>query len=119
LLESLLVDGPGGAALCDPPLFAAGGALSERNCEAGCGGGVAVELLASLLVLLSTSAPKILLPGLESDLTARGGALWKGTFVAGSDVTLYTGGLSQWFQPMISKDRATPLSIKYCDISVS
>jgi len=32
---------------------------------------VAVELL----VLLSTSAPKIPLPGLESDLAARGGAL--------------------------------------------
>ena len=41
----------------------------------GCGGGAAVELLASLLVLLSTSAPKIPLPGLESDLAARGGAL--------------------------------------------
>jgi hypothetical protein len=30
-------------------------------------------------------------------------------FVAASDVTLYTGGLSQWVQPVISKDRATPL----------
>jgi hypothetical protein len=68
LLESLLADGSAGPAFCDPPLFEAGGALSERDCEAGCGGGVAVELL-------STSAPKIPLPGLESDLAARGGAL--------------------------------------------
>jgi len=119
LVESLLTDGAAAAPFCDPPLFAAGGALSERDCEAGCGGAVAAELLASLLVLLSTSAPKIPLPELASDLAARGGALWKGTFVAASDVTLYTGGLSQWFQPMISKDRATPLSIKYCGISVS
>jgi hypothetical protein len=72
LLESLLADGSAGPAFCDPPLFAAGGALSERDCEAGCGGGVAMELL---VVLLSTSAPKIPLPGLESDLAARGGAL--------------------------------------------
>ena len=71
MLASLLADGSAGPAFCDPPLFAAGGALSERDCEAGCGGGAAVELL----VLLSTSAPKIPLPGLESDLAARGGAL--------------------------------------------
>lgn len=71
MLESLLADGSAGPAFCDPPLFAAGGALSERDCEAGCGGDAAVELL----VLLSTSAPKIPLPGLESDLAARGGAL--------------------------------------------
>ena len=75
MLESLLADGSARPAFCDPPLFAAGGALSERDCEAGCGGGAAVELLVSLLVLLSTSAPKIPLPGLESDLAARGGAL--------------------------------------------
>jgi hypothetical protein len=75
LLESLLADGSAAPAFCDPPLLAAGGALSKRDCEAGCGGGVALELLASLLVLLSTSAPKIPLPGLESDLAARGGAL--------------------------------------------
>ena len=60
---------------CDPLLFAAGGALSERDCQAGCGGAVAAELLVSLLVLLSTSAPKVPLAGLESDLAARGGAL--------------------------------------------
>ena len=59
---------------CDPPLFAAGGALSERDCQAGCGGAVAAELV-SLVVLLSTSAPKVPLPELESDLAARGGAL--------------------------------------------
>jgi hypothetical protein len=119
LLESLLADGPGGAVFCDPPLFAAGGALSERDCEASCGGGVAVELPASLVVLLSTSAPKIPLPGLESDLAARGGALGKGTFVATSDLTLYTGGLSQWVQPAISKDRAMPTSKKYCCTSIT
>jgi hypothetical protein len=75
LLESLLADGPGGAVFCDPPLLATGGALSERDCQAGCGGAEAAELLVSLVVLLSTSAPKVPLPGLESDLAARGGAL--------------------------------------------
>jgi len=75
LLESLLAGGPGGAVFCDPPLFAAGGALSERDCQAGCAGAVAAELLVSLVVLLSTSEPKVPLPGLESDLAARGGAL--------------------------------------------
>jgi len=68
----LLADESAGAAFCGPALFAAGGALSERDCEAGCGDGVAAELL---VVLLSTSALKIPLPGLESDLAARGGAL--------------------------------------------
>jgi hypothetical protein len=119
LLESLLADGSAGPAFCDPPLFAAGGALSERVCQAGCGSAVAAELLVSLVVLRSTSAPKIPLPGLESDLAARGGALGKGTFVATSDVTLYTGGLSQWVQPVISKDRAMPTSKKYCCISIT
>jgi hypothetical protein len=75
LLESLLADGSAGAVFCDPPLFAAGGALSERDCQVGCGGAVEAELLASLVVLLSTKAPKIPLLELESDLTARGGAL--------------------------------------------
>ena len=75
MLESVLADGPAGAVFCDPPLFAAGGALSERDCQAGCGGAVAAELLVSLVVLLSTSEPKVPLPGLESDLAARGGAL--------------------------------------------
>jgi hypothetical protein len=75
LLESLLADGPAGAVFCDPLLFAAGGALSERDCQAGCGGAVAAELPVSPVVLLSTSAPKVRLAGLESDLAARGGAL--------------------------------------------
>jgi hypothetical protein len=75
LPESLLADGSEGAAFCDPPLFAAGAALSERDCRAGCGGAVEAELLPSLVVLLSTKAPKMPLPGLESDLAARGGAL--------------------------------------------
>lgn len=119
MLELLLADGLVGAAFCDPPMFAAAGALSERDGEAGCGGATAAEWLASLLLLLSTSAPKIPFPGLELDLAARGGALWKGTFVAASDVTLYTGGLSQWVQPVISKDRATPNSPKYRCISIS
>jgi hypothetical protein len=74
LLESVLAGGAAAAPFCDPPLFAAAGALSEGDCLAGCGGGGA-ELLASLTVLLSTSAPKISFPGLESDLAARGGAL--------------------------------------------
>ena len=101
LLELLLAGGAllaGGlvaAPFCDPPLFAAAGALSEAACQAGCGGAVAAELLASLAVLLSSSVPKISFPVLESDLAARGGALEKGAFVAASDVTLYTGGLSQ------------------------
>src|ERR1700733_9838398 len=70
LLESVLAGGAAvGAAFCDPPLFAAAGALSEGDCQAGAG------LLASLAVLLLTSAPKISFPGLESDLAARGGAL--------------------------------------------
>ncbi len=75
MLESLLADGSAGAVFGDPPLFAAGGALSERYGQAGCGGAVEVELVASLVVLLSTKAPKIPLLELESDLTARGGAL--------------------------------------------
>ncbi|MDR3487293.1 MAG: hypothetical protein P4M05_20585 [Bradyrhizobium sp.] len=72
--ESLLAGGLADAAFCDPPLFAAG-ALSEDDCQDGCGGAVAAELPASLAVLLSTSAPKISFPGLESGLAARGGAL--------------------------------------------
>jgi hypothetical protein len=75
LPEPLLVDGAAGAVFCDPPLVAAAGVLSEGDCQAGCGGGVAVGLLASLAVLLSTSAPKISFPAGESDLAARGGAL--------------------------------------------
>jgi hypothetical protein len=74
LLESLLAGGGAAAPFCDPPLFAAAGALSEGDCEAGCDG-AGVGLLASLAVLLLTSAPKISFPGLESDLAARGGAL--------------------------------------------
>jgi hypothetical protein len=75
LLESLLAGGAAAAPFCDPPLFAAAGALSEGDCRAGCGGAAAAGLLASLAVLLLTSAPKISFPGLESDLAARGGAL--------------------------------------------
>jgi len=92
---SLLADGFAGAAFCDPPSFAAAGGVSERDRPTGCSGVVVAELLASPAELLSTSAPKISFPETESDLAARGGALWKGTFVAASDVTLYTGGLSQ------------------------
>lgn len=73
--ESLLAGGLADAAFCDPPLFAAAGALSEDDCQDGCGGAVAAELPASLALLLSTSAPKISFPGLESGLAARGGAL--------------------------------------------
>lgn len=75
LPESLLAGGAAGNAFCDPLLFAAGGVLSEEDCQAGCGGAVAAGLLASLAVLLSTSAPKTPFPVLESDLAARGGAL--------------------------------------------
>jgi hypothetical protein len=75
VFELLAVDGAEGAAFCDPPLFAATGVLSERDCPAGCGGAVAAELLGSLAVLLSTSAPKISFPGFESDLAGLGGAL--------------------------------------------
>jgi hypothetical protein len=74
LPESLLAGGLAGAAFGDPPLPAAGGALLEGDCRAGCGG-VAAGLLASLELLLLTSAPKISFPGLESDLAGRGGAL--------------------------------------------
>jgi hypothetical protein len=74
LLESLLAGGGAAAPFCDPPLFAAAGALSEGDCEAGCDGAVA-GLPASLAALLLTRAPKISFPGLESDLAARGGAL--------------------------------------------
>jgi hypothetical protein len=102
LLESLLADGFAGAAFCDPPLFAPSGGVSELDRPAGRGGAVVAELL-------STSVSKISFPEVESDLAARGGALWKGTFVAASVVTLCTGGLSQWVQPVISKDRAMPI----------
>ncbi len=74
LPELLLADGAAGP-FCDPPLFAAAGALSEEDCEGGCAGAGATGLLASLAVLPSTSAPKISFPGLEPDLGARGGAL--------------------------------------------
>jgi hypothetical protein len=74
LVESLLAGGAA-APFCDPPLFAAAGALSESDCQAGCGGAAAAELFASPAVLLSSSAPKISFPELESDLAARGGAL--------------------------------------------
>jgi hypothetical protein len=74
LVESLLAGGAA-APFCDPPLFAAAGALSEGDCRAGCGGAATAELFASPAVLLSSSAPKISFPELESDLAARGGAL--------------------------------------------
>jgi hypothetical protein len=75
LLELLSADGTAAVPFCDPPLFAAAAVLSEEDCLAGCGGAVAGALLASLAELLSTNAPKISFPGLESDLAARGGAL--------------------------------------------
>jgi hypothetical protein len=62
LFELLALDGSEGAAFCDPPLFAAAGALLEGDCRAGCGCGVAVVSLGSLAVLLSTSAPKMSFP---------------------------------------------------------
>jgi hypothetical protein len=74
LLELLALEGSEGAAFCDPPLFAAAGALLEADCRAGCGCVVAVVLPGSL-VLLSTSAPKISFPWLESDLADLGGVL--------------------------------------------
>jgi hypothetical protein len=112
LLGSLLAGGSEGAAFCDPPSLAAAGTLLEGDCRAGCCCVVGGVLPGSLALLLSTSAPKISFPEAESDLADLGGVLRKGTFVAASDVTLYTGGLSQWIQRMISKDRAMPVSKK-------
>jgi hypothetical protein len=53
---------------------------------------------AAAAALLSTSAAKLSFPADRSgvDRAGLGGAPWKDTFAAASDVTLTTGGLSRW-----------------------
>jgi hypothetical protein len=84
----------------------------SRVLRGGAGGSGTEEgagpLLESAAWLLSTSVPKLSFPCDGSDRTDLDGAPWKGTFGAGSDVTLYTGGLSRWNWSEISKERAIP-----------
>ena len=63
----------------------------------GCCGAVEAALLASLAVLLSTSAPKMSFAGAWLDRADHCAAPWNDTFAAASKLTLNTGhGLSQW-----------------------
>jgi hypothetical protein len=99
LLGSLLAGWLPAALFAGPELSAAGGALLLLSLFGGAGGGCcAIEavLLASAAVLLSTSDAKMWFPGGWSYRAGLCVAPWKDAFTAASDVTLNTGGLSQW-----------------------
>jgi hypothetical protein len=95
LLGSLLAGSLAAALLAGLELAAAGGALLLGGAGGCCCAGEAA-LLASEAVLLSTSAPKMSFPGGWSYRAGLCAAPWKDAFAAASDVTLNTGGLSQW-----------------------
>jgi hypothetical protein len=103
LAELLLAFWSEAAVLREPLLSACAGLSFEAGgeddcCGTACGGGCAVEAVwplpaSAAAVLLSTSAPKFACDG--SGRADFGGAVGNDTLAAGSDVTLYTGGLSR------------------------
>jgi hypothetical protein len=72
--------------------FAAVSSARRGNADCCCGAGVARSLPVSGGAFESTSAPKSSVGCDWSGRAGFGGALWKDTLAAGSDVTLNTGG---------------------------
>jgi trimeric autotransporter adhesin len=112
---------PAGAGSRDRLPSAATDASSARRCDADCCCAVAFarSLPASASPLLSISAWKSLFPCDGSGFADFGGAAWKVTLAAASDVTLNTGGLWLELHLTISKDRAITLLKKLPDVSIA
>jgi hypothetical protein len=89
----------------------------EPRCGGDCACAVEVALsLPAAAVLLSSSVPKLSVPDGWSYCAGLCSAPCKDTFAGTPDVTLYTGGLSQWNWTRISKDRAILRFKKYVSI---